>query len=364
VSIEPTATLHVHWSLLHGVDEARFTGGVKASAALDAAAHAAAGCELASTPLLPKPWVLSPIEIQVGPVPVVIVPEIQLYLTGDGSISADLATGVHASLALEGGLDYSHGRVSPVATASPSFSYTPPTIDGQATLGANLTPTLNLLIYGIAGPELAVTGGLRFDASSDGNWALTAPISATAALEAPVLGLDLGKKTVFSHTFSLAKGQFAASQPTAPPPPPPPPPSSSGQRTVQITWDTGQTDIDLHVWDPVGDEAWYQAQSGVPSGQLSQDIIDGWGPETFTTTDTSTPLMIGVCYYGSHTDDGSVPPTDVTVTITEANGSTRTQDVVLNSPGDEQLVDTSPNGAAAFSPDPGWCYADNGGTSP
>jgi hypothetical protein len=37
--------------------------------------------------------------------------------------------------------------------------------------------------------------------------------------------------------------------------------------------------------------------------------------------------------------------------------------VTLAAPGDEQIVNTSPPGSATFSPNSGWCYDDNGGTS-
>lgn len=135
------------------------------------------------------------------------------------------------------------------------------------------------------------------------------------------------------------------------------------QRTVRIDWDTNQTDIDLHVWDPAGDEAWYQSQDGIPNGELSTDITTGFGPETFITTDTRTPLTIGVCYYAANTDDGSVPPTNVTVTTTEANGTQRVDHVVLNDVKQEDVVDSSPAGASAFAPNSGWCDSDNGGNN-
>jgi hypothetical protein len=206
-----------------------------------------------------------------------------------------------------------------------------------------------------------------------------AGLAAFSKLLAPVLwGIDFSK-SVDRQVHDLASWLLhslrvfhISAKPQPPPTPSPSPVPSpggptpappSGQRTIRLDWNTNQTDIDLHIWDPSGNEAWYSNYSGIPNGQLSQDITDGYGPETFTTTDTSTPLAVGVCYYASHTDDGSIPPTNVTVTITEANGSQHIDTIALSQPSDEQVVDSSPQGSATFVPAAGWCYNDNGAAS-
>jgi hypothetical protein len=289
------------------------------------------------------------------------VPQLLTTLTADASASASVSTSVEGSVSATGGLYYNGSSVSPIASFTRSFSFQPPTPQGQGAIGARLIPAGRLLIYGVAGPEVDLSGGpqLDVDTSSDSTWRLHVPIDLSAKLVVPHTDLKLGPIDVYKHDLTLGQGGTGGGG------------GGSGgggggsaQRTVQISWDTDQTDMDLHLWDAAGGEAWYSDQAAIPNGQLSTDITNGFGPETFTTTDTTTPLAIGVCYFASNTDDGSQPPTNVTVTITEADGSQRVDHLMLTAPGDEQLVDTSPGGSAAFSPNPGWCYNDNGGTAP
>ncbi|MDB6148990.1 MAG: hypothetical protein JWQ44_438 [Chthoniobacter sp.] len=55
--------------------------------------------------------------------------------------------------------------------------------------------------------------------------------------------------------------------------------------TVVLSWDTDETDIDLHVFDPQGRHASYDALDGIPDAALDHDDTDGFGPETFTMLD-------------------------------------------------------------------------------
>ena len=55
--------------------------------------------------------------------------------------------------------------------------------------------------------------------------------------------------------------------------------------TATLTWDTDETDIDLHVFDPDGRHAWYGDLGGIPGGMLDRDDTDGRGPEIFTLSD-------------------------------------------------------------------------------
>jgi hypothetical protein len=54
--------------------------------------------------------------------------------------------------------------------------------------------------------------------------------------------------------------------------------------TINLEWNTEETDLDLHVFDPNGAHAWYGDLSGIPNGMIDRDDTDGSGPETFTLT--------------------------------------------------------------------------------
>ncbi|RYD84041.1 MAG: PEGA domain-containing protein [Verrucomicrobiaceae bacterium] len=75
--------------------------------------------------------------------------------------------------------------------------------------------------------------------------------------------------------------------------------------TVVLSWDTSDTDIDLHVFDPSGNHASYVALGGIPGGTLDHDDVDGYGPETFTMLSPRPgTYRVRADYYS-----GSVPTT-------------------------------------------------------
>lgn len=135
-----------------------------------------------------------------------------------------------------------------------------------------------------------------------------------------------------------------------------PAPAEAGTRAV-LTWDTDDTDVDLHVWDEYGNHAWYGDQQGISGGELSTDIVYGFGPEEFFEYENEgRPLTFGVCYYASNRDDGVVPETIATVDITDPDGSTRTMRRRLRAATEGFLLGSSPAGSSdAHVPDPGWC---------
>jgi hypothetical protein len=204
VSVRTGVEFSGGWSLAHG-PHARMVGSAQASAQLSASAAAAASCAIAPKKLFDR--TLTPITFAVGPVPVVIVPKLSVYLSADGAVEAHVVTEVHGSYTAEAGLDYENGSIDPIASFDKNFGYTPPAPSGSATLGATISPTIGMLLYGVAGPEIVFNAGLRLDAATDADplWTLTAPVSLTAKLDAPVLKISTGTVTVFEHEFLLAR---------------------------------------------------------------------------------------------------------------------------------------------------------------
>lgn len=50
---------------------------------------------------------------------------------------------------------------------------------------------------------------------------------------------------------------------------------------VVLIWDTPNSDMDLHVIDPRGEECYYGHQRTAIGGRISEDITTGYGPEEF-----------------------------------------------------------------------------------
>jgi uncharacterized protein YfaP (DUF2135 family) len=51
---------------------------------------------------------------------------------------------------------------------------------------------------------------------------------------------------------------------------------------VVLTWDSDNTDIDLHVTDPNNEEVFYGSQLSYQGGRVSPDNTVGYGPEEYS----------------------------------------------------------------------------------
>jgi hypothetical protein len=204
VAVSPQIEISGGWGPFSGV-HAKFVGSVSASSELAASADAAASCNVGPVTLFKR--TLQPIEFSVGPVPVVVIPVLSATLSADGNVEASVETEVHGSIAAKAGIEYSHGDVHPVSGFEKNFGWTPPEPSGNAHLEAKVSPTIDLLVYGVGGPSATFNAGLAVDANTSQTpaWTLTAPISLTAKLSIPVLGISSGTLTVYQHSFLLAE---------------------------------------------------------------------------------------------------------------------------------------------------------------
>ena len=50
---------------------------------------------------------------------------------------------------------------------------------------------------------------------------------------------------------------------------------------IALAWDTDNTDVDLHVLEPDGEEAFYRHQRTSTGGLVSHDVTTGYGPEEY-----------------------------------------------------------------------------------
>jgi hypothetical protein len=231
VDITPTISLHASWSLFGGLKSASFSVGGRATTSVKVTDNALQLSCKAKADLLNRP--LAPIDFQVGPIPVVVVPDLKLVGEVSGSIGGSVSTGVSGTVSLSGGATYANGHLSPTGSAGLAFNAISPTFSLGGSLGAHVVPTLQLLFYGVGGPSLELTTGLDFDANllSTPVWTLTAPLNLDASFSIPVFGLNIpGKVHISDHRFLLASGGTGA--PVTPPPPPQPPVEPAGARHI------------------------------------------------------------------------------------------------------------------------------------
>lgn len=104
--------------------------------------------------------------------------------------------------------------------------------------------------------------------------------------------------------------------------------------TIRLDWNklSGNTDIDLHVTDPYGEEIAYYNMTSASGGMLDRDDVVGPGPEhIFWSKAPSGAYLVQVHYYGSET--GAVTSYSVSI-----NAKGETYGPFKGSIGDQQLI--------------------------
>lgn len=77
---------------------------------------------------------------------------------------------------------------------------------------------------------------------------------------------------------------------------------------VILTWDTDNCDMDLWVTDPKGEKCYFQNTLTRLGGKISQDFINGYGPEEFMIKNaTSGKYLVQANYYGTHSQAQLAP---------------------------------------------------------
>lgn len=111
---------------------------------------------------------------------------------------------------------------------------------------------------------------------------------------------------------------------------------------VTMTWNTDNTDIDLWVTDPRGDECYYGNRRIPSGGELLADVTQGFGPERFQAAEAEDgTYTVRAKYYGNN-GNRILALTYVTLTVATHVGSEQEQlrhyVVALRDRGDEEVV--------------------------
>src|SRR5579884_520612 len=212
VAISVVPTLKVVFSGF-SVSCAVFTVTGTASASIGVDANAGAKCSLAPVALIKGYYPIATFEGQVGPFPVVVELRGQLYLSGSVSASVDASDQISANATVTGGVQYANHSFSIIKGSSFALVNSGPTLSGTADAWGQMSPQIQALLYGVAGPQLAVHAGVHLHADTTANpwWTVTAPVSVDAAFTG--FGRTSGSLVLYQHTFSLAaaNGPFGGS---------------------------------------------------------------------------------------------------------------------------------------------------------
>lgn len=110
---------------------------------------------------------------------------------------------------------------------------------------------------------------------------------------------------------------------------------------VVLSWDSDNTDVDLHVVAPDGGHSWYGNRVMPNGGALDVDVTTGYGPEIFSSAaPPKGNYHVYVNYYGAGQDTGILTVAQVAI-ITNENSPNERQEIIrvpLRAPGELTLI--------------------------
>jgi tetratricopeptide (TPR) repeat protein len=83
---------------------------------------------------------------------------------------------------------------------------------------------------------------------------------------------------------------------------------------IVLSWDADETDIDLHVLEAEGEEAFYGHRRTDAGGFVGEDVTTGYGPEEYLRKEATGTFKILTNYFASH-QTALTGPATVTATV-------------------------------------------------
>ncbi len=194
VEITPTLDvgIRIGWG---GLEEAHAIAEVKQSAELGVSVNGEAKCSLERRSLFSR--TLPAFRAQIGPVPVVLVPKLDLMAEADVSATGRVDAGWSEEARGRAGLRYENGAFHHVNDVNlPTLNSRVPTFNAEANATVSLTPQVNVSLYGVAGPTVGLKGSLIGMASaSPGSleWSVRGKVDVVGSFDVPALGKSTGE---------------------------------------------------------------------------------------------------------------------------------------------------------------------------
>ena len=111
---------------------------------------------------------------------------------------------------------------------------------------------------------------------------------------------------------------------------------------IVMSWDADETDIDLHVLEPNGEEAFYGHRRTAEGGFVSEDVTTGYGPEEYLKKELESGVYKVLTNYFASDQTALTGPATVTATVYTDWGTAAEKRQVLtlrlDKPKDKQLI--------------------------
>jgi hypothetical protein len=155
---------------------------------------------------------LTVITIMVGPVPVIVTPEFEVYIGVDGEVTAGVTAGMSLTATATVGIGYDDDDGwSSTTSFSREATPDPPHLFSDVELRGFLGAGLSFEVYSVAGPEAKVEPYVKLaaDASptADPWWTLSAGLDAEIGCRVEAFDLTIAEKTYALHLFEYVIDQ-------------------------------------------------------------------------------------------------------------------------------------------------------------
>ncbi|MFC1591461.1 LamG-like jellyroll fold domain-containing protein [Thermodesulfobacteriota bacterium] len=129
------------------------------------------------------------IKIMVGWFPVIVRPILHVYIGANGAVVAQLEAGITQTATITAGVEYANDEWGIIKEFNNDFNFTGPTLDASAQIKGWAGPQLDLMLYGIVGPNVMVDGyaELLADINEDPWWKLYAGLEVKAGVKVKIL---------------------------------------------------------------------------------------------------------------------------------------------------------------------------------
>ena len=111
---------------------------------------------------------------------------------------------------------------------------------------------------------------------------------------------------------------------------------------ITLSWDVDETDVDLHVLEPDGEEAYYGHRRTSSGGFMSEDVTTGYGPEEYLCKQSANGVYRILAHYFASHRQALTGAATVTATVYTDWGTAREKREILSfrldKPRDKQQI--------------------------